>query len=562
MLHRAAILLLLTAAFAVPARAQGVDLAPGITYERMPQFTPHGVVVLHVLTAPRPTAGGLYQLAPVLAGGTVSGATARVTKIERDVSATATVAGVAGDLFSRTDGHPSGIVVQGGVLAHPPLAGRSSIGVDAGGALQVARVRFFGTWQGTGQRRSLAGVNQLPGPGQTVLFTPAWGARTPAVAGASEVVLTAFPAAAPNVDLAGRVVTTGSGGGEPIPAGGAVLLARGVAAPKLQAEAGVGTTVHSRLILQPSWQGVATAFGGGPVLVRGGRPVFRPLEDFTNVQLTGRSPRAAVAQLADGRILLVAVDGDRLGYSAGLTSFELAQALVRLGAVTAAGLAPGDAVTAAFDGTLLNRPSGPGELPVKEALLVEYFGVYAPQPPLALVTGDPGSTQETLSYKLVRPSTVTSEVVGADGVAHVLESGVQHPAGTYSFPYATFDREGTWHWNVTATDDLGRASSADRTFRYDATLRGLTAPRAARGTAAFRFTLSRAAQVTLQIETQTGVVLRPLAPVSLPPGPGTVTWDGRLPQGSPAFAGTYVAQLTVASDVGTSDLFVTFSFRR
>jgi Phosphodiester glycosidase/FlgD Ig-like domain len=562
MLPRTAILLLLMVAFAAPARGQAVELVPGVTYQRMLQFTPHGVVVVHVLTAPRPAAGGLYQLAPVLAGGAVSGGTERVTKLERDVSAAATVAGVAGDLFSRTDGHPSGIVMQGGVLAHAPLAGRSSIGVDAGGALQVARLRFFGTWQGTGQRRSLAGVNQLPLPGQTVLFTPAWGTKAPTAAGASEVVLTAFPSAAPNVDLVGRVVASGAGGGEAIPVGGAVLLARGVAAPKLRAEAAVGTIVHSRLILQPSWDGVATAFGGGPALVRGGRAVFRPSEDFTSAQLTGRSPRAAVGQLPDGRILLVAVDGDRPGYSAGLTSFELAQALVRLGTVTAAGLAPGDAVTAAFDGTLLNRPSGRGELPVKEALLVEYFGVYAPDPPLALVTGDPGRAQETLSYKLVRPSTVTSELVGADGAQHVVESGVQRQPGTYSFTYTTFDREGTWHWNVAATDDLGRTSSADRTFRYDATLRDLVAPRAARGTVAFRFTLSRPAQVTLQVETQTGVVLRALAPVSLPPGPATVTWDGSLPQGSPAFAGTYLAHVTVTSEVGTSDLSVPFSYHR
>ena len=83
------------------------------------------------------------------------------------------------------------------------------------------------------------------------------------------------------------------------------------------------------------------ALGGGPVLVRNSAPVFRSLEDFTNDQIAARSPRAGVGQLADGRVILVAVDGGQPGYSVGLTSFELAQTMARLGAVTAAGSSPG-----------------------------------------------------------------------------------------------------------------------------------------------------------------------------------------------------------------------------
>src|SRR5262249_35494604 len=143
----------------------------------------------------------------------------------------------------------------------------------------------------------------------------------------------------------GTVTATATGGGEPIPPAGAVLMAVGGAAAKLQAESRVGAIVHVRLGLQPSWDGVSAALGGGPVLVRNGKAVFRSLEDFTNAQVGARTARGAVGQLADGRIVLVAVDGGRPGYSSGLTSFELAQALVRLGAVTAAGVDSGDAVT-------------------------------------------------------------------------------------------------------------------------------------------------------------------------------------------------------------------------
>jgi hypothetical protein len=555
------------AAFVPSAPAQPAapaELMPGVTFERTVQFTPHGPVVLSVITAPKPDPAGLYQLAPVLARSTVSGGRERVTQIEKDVSSRATVAGINGDFFDSTDGQPAGIFLSGGVLEHPPLVTRSSIGVDAAGGLHVDRVKFFGTWRGTGQRRPLNGLNEAPRAGEVILFTPAYGARTPVVAGSAAVVLRPFPPAVPNADLAATVTATASGGGTPIPAEGAVLMAAGTSSvAALQGEAPVGTPLALRLILQPAWTGVVSGLGGGPVLVRNAKPVFRSLEDFTNDQVTERDPRAGVGQLADGRVILVAVDGRQPGYSVGLTSFELAQTMQRLGAVTASGVDSGGSVTVAFDGQLLNRPSDPaGERAVKEALLVEYSGVYAAPPPVPLLNGEPGRTVEPLSYKLVRPSVVTAQLVGPDGVARPLETAVKQDPGSYPFDYSTFDAEGTWHWNVTATDDLGRVSTIDRAFRYDTTLRGLSAPRSARNVATIRFTLARAAKVRLQIETQTGVIVRMLPAASLPAGPGSLVWDGRLPQGTRAYGGTYVAHVFVTSKVGTSDLLTHFVFRR
>ena len=564
MLRRAVTTAFLLAALATPAQAQPTTLLPGVTYEKTVQFTPHGAVVLHVITAPRPgEAGGLYTLGPVLARGTILGGRERVTQIEKDVGASATVVGINGDLFRAVDASPAGIVMSGGVLSHRPSPGRSSIGVDTAGALHVDRLRFFGTWKGTGQRRPVAGLNETPLAGQVVLFTPAYGRPVPRVPGAAEVVLQPFPAAAPNTDLTSAVAAVGAGGGEPIPPDGAVLMAAGSAAKSLQAEAPVGTPMTLRLILQPAWSGMTAALGGGPLLVRDGKAIFRSLEDFTNEQVAARSPRAGVGQLADGRVLLVAVDGRQPGYSVGLTSFELAQTMQRLGAVTAAALDSGDSVTAAFDGQLLNKPSDPsGERAVKEALLVQYFGVYAAQPPLPLLTGEPGKNVEPLSYKIVRPSTVTAQLVGPDNVPRVLEAGVAHPPGSYPFAFDAYDAEGAWRWSVQATDDLGRVSAIERTFRYDTTLRGLTAPRVARGSAAIRFTLSRAATVRLRVETTGGVVVRALPAATLQAGAQKLVWDGRLPLGTRAYGGTYVAHLTYTSSVGTSDVAVQFGFRR
>lgn len=554
----------LAAAFAAaPAAAQGTELMPGVTYERTVQFTPHGPVAVHVLSAPRPgDAGGLYQLVPSLSRDAIAGSAEPLTQIERDASAQATVAGINGDLTSR-DGAPAGIVLSAGALARSPLTGRSSIGVDSSGSLRVERVRFFGTWKGTGQRRPVDGLNRVPATGQVVLFTPAFGAAVPRLTGSAEVTLEPFPSSIPNTDLNAPVAAVGAGGGEAIPPGGAVLQATGAAAAKLQAEAPVGTLLTARLILQPAWDGVVAALGGGPVLVRGGKAVFRSGEDFADDLLASRLPRAGVGQLADGRILLVAVDGSQPGYSAGMTSFELAQTMQRLGAVTASAVAPGGDVSMAFDGALVSRPApGGGERAIHEALLVEYLGVYAAPLPVPLVNGDPTRAVEPLSYKVVRPSKVTAELIGPDGVPRALEADAPHDPGSYVDQFSTYDVEGLWHWHVQATDDLGRVSTVDRPFRYDTTLRNLVVPKVAQSSLVVRFSLTRDATVRLRIETKGGVVMRDIAPSALTAGARQLPWDGRLQQGTRAYAGAYVAHLTVTSTVGTSELSVPFSFRR
>ena len=219
MLRKADILSLLAGLVAPPAHAARTLLMPGVTYERQVQFTSHGPVAIHVMLGPRP--GGLWGLEPVLSNGAIVGRE-RVTAMQRALSREATVAGLNGDLFSPADARPSGVFMRDGVLAAPPSANRSSTGITQDGTVRVDRIRFFGTWRGTGQRRPLL-LNQTPGPNGVAVFTPTWGPVTPTVAGALEAVIAPFPAAAPNLDLTGPVTEHRQGSGAtPIPANGAV----------------------------------------------------------------------------------------------------------------------------------------------------------------------------------------------------------------------------------------------------------------------------------------------------------------------------------------------------
>lgn len=564
---------LLAGVLAAPAAAQQQLLMPGVTYEKQVQFTLHGPVVIHVITAPKP--GGLYSLRPVLSNDAVTGVET-VTSIEKRLSATATVAGVNGDLFNFNDGHPSGGLLRSGVLDHAPLAGRSLTGVDTAGNVHVDRVAFFGTWQGSSQRRALSGLNEPPSANGVSLFTPSWGPTTPAVEGTLEVVLFPFPAATPNVDLAGPVVQVKQGGATPIPAGGAVLVARGPAAEKLQAEAPVGQNVIVRLILKPDLSGIVDAFGGGPVLVRDGRGVFRAQEEFRTEQLLPLNPRTSVGQLADGRILLVAVDGRQPGYSTGMTNFELSQTMVRLGAVTASALDAGGSTTMAFDGTLLNRPSDPGgERQVAEALLVFYTGVYAPLPsePVLSPNGDGVAESEQLAYKVVRPSAVTASLIGPDGAPHFTET-VQRDPGAYPLswpgitPEGQLELEGPWRWVVTAVDDQAQSSTSERPFWLNTTLGflkrsgpTLSVPRKA-GRVMATFRLAHPARVTATIETLTGVVLRTIRLGSLAEGDRAVAWNGRDDRQEFAYPGRYVLRVAAGNELGRVDLTTQVAVRQ
>ena len=550
---------------------------PGVTYDRTVQFTPHGPVAMHVVIGPRPT--GLYALRPVLSNEAILGVE-KVTAMQRRLAATGTMVGINGDFYAPDTGRPSGVMMRDGVVDSPPLGDRSSVGLSPDGALDIRRVEFFGTWRGLGQRRTLTDMNQAPRQNGISLFTPSYGPTTPPSVGVSEMVIQPFPPATPNTDLTGPVVAFSGVGGTPIPRDGAVLVARGTAAERLVAEAPIGSLVTLRMILRPDWAGIPNAVGGGPVIVRDGAPVFRANEAFYTYQLSPRHPRTAVGQLADGRVLMVVVDGRRPGYSVGMTNFELAQTLVRLGAVTASGFDAGGSSTLAFNGSLLNRPSDPGgERPASTALQLVYYGVYVPTPePLISPNGDGvAERQRALSYKVVRQSTVTATLVGPGEVTAFTETLDQVP-GTYpiAFPRASLDptlppappAEGRWRLDVSATDDLGQTSTTSQSFTVNSTLgftklsrRSLVVRARGKQIIQAGVTLRRPARVFATVETASGVRVAAIALRNLGPGRFIARWKGTTAGGrSFAYGGLYKIRFRATNELGAVEL-TTRAFR-
>jgi hypothetical protein len=337
-----------------------------------------------------------------------------------------------------------------------------------------------------------------------------------------------------------------------VPPDGAVVVARGTAARPFVALP-VGTQVTLRIPLPNDWSGITDAVSSGPTLVRDGKPIFNAGEALTPVQLHGRDPRTAIGQRADGRIVMLAVDGRRPGWSIGITNWELAQTLVHYGCVTGFALDSGGSTTVAFDGKVLNRPSDSyGERPVGEALVIAYTGVYVP--PIAATlspNADGFGDVEPLSYKLVRPSTVSAKLIGPDGNTVELDAGAKAP-GRYKLTWdGAGAPEGRYHWNVTATDDQGQVSTDDHAFTLDDTLGFLRVGANAR---TIRFTLSRDANIRVTVETRSGGILRTVAKGRRAAGPVTVRWNGRDGRRKKVRHGTYLVKVSATSTLGLSQL--------
>ncbi|NUT56876.1 MAG: hypothetical protein HOQ03_12960 [Thermoleophilia bacterium] len=586
MLRKLLISVVLALVVASPAAAQVRTLMPGVTYERGVQFTPHGPVAIHIVRGPKPT--GLYALRPTLSNEAIQGVE-RVTSMQTRLSPGATMVGVNGDFYAGS-GRPSGVLMRDNVVESPPFGDRSSTGITPEGGLDVRRIEFFGTWRGLGQRRTLNDLNQSPGANGISLFTRTYGPTTPVQAGVSEVVISPFPPTTPNADLVGPVVSTSAGGGTAIPQGGAVLVARGTAAQRLLEEAPIGGFLTLRIIFRPEWTGIQNAVGGGPVLVRGGGPVFRAQEAFTSSQLAPRAPRTGVGQLADGRVLMVVTDGRRPGYSVGMTNFELAQTMVRLGAVTGTAFDGGGSSTLAFDGELLSRPSDRGgERPVSNALQLMYYGVYAPAPEAVISPNGDGylERQRELSYKVVRPSNVTATLTAPDGAVAFTETLAREP-GTYPvvFPPAPAPAapapqkkapsrgsqpippppgppaEGRWRLEVSATDDLGRPSTTVQTFTVNNTLgfarlsrRSLVVRVRGKQTISAGVTLTRPARLTATVETKSGVQVATIAVRRLPAGRFAARWRGTTRGGKfLVYGGMYQVRFRATNQLGAVEV--------
>jgi exopolysaccharide biosynthesis protein len=113
----------------------------------------------------------------------------------------------------------------------------------------------------------------------------------------------------------------------------------------------------------PDLTGVNVAIGGGPALLKGGKPMhWTGLFKF-------RHPRAAVGWNKE-HIFLVEVDGRQANISIGMTFPELASYMAKIGCQQAMNLDGGGSATLWAFGMVKNSPSEGEERPAPNALVL------------------------------------------------------------------------------------------------------------------------------------------------------------------------------------------------
>lgn len=372
-MRRLSLALLCFVAFALsPAQVWEKWLGPGLVY-RM-EVDPAAPRVLHALrfSLGSPVVRAEAELAQqrVYAEDPFQGRET-VSQLARRTGA---LAGINADFFPFT-GDVLGLMVRNGELVSEPEPRRAVFGWGPAHA-----VFGYGRWTGTarlpdGTTVALRGINRECGGGELVLNFPVAGFARGAP-GSVAIVLEAAIEPGPTGILSAKVLgVRGDATRLPIAPGTVVLVAAGTAAPPL-ANLRPGDPVVVEWRTEGfDWAKVRQAVGGGPWLVRGGRPSIDPqAEGFAAGFSTNRHPRTAVGRTKDGDVWLVAIDG-RQSMSAGATLEETAGILIRLGCEEAINLDGGGSTVLSLFGFAMNRPSDGAERAVSNAVLF-----YGPRP--------------------------------------------------------------------------------------------------------------------------------------------------------------------------------------
>ncbi len=276
------------------------------------------------------------------------------------------VAAVNGDFYEADpdyEGRPRDLQIRFGELITNP-GGNPCFWIDPSGNPRMTNIvsRLRVVWP---DNTEIPIQLNAPRPADgAVLYTAVVGAFTRTRGGREFTLETAGTPGLPLEacrEYTARLREVRDGGGSPLTPEVLVLSV----GPKLAAKLPPiepGTTVRLITETVPNLLGVKTAIGGGPVLVRNGRPAKWPGLQF-------RHPRTAVGWNAD-TIFLVEVDGRQNDLSVGMSFPELAAYMAKLGCEEALNLDGGGSATCWVLGNVMNSPSEGRERPAPNALVL------------------------------------------------------------------------------------------------------------------------------------------------------------------------------------------------
>lgn len=325
--------------YRIPISRQTTQLAGGVSYTYA-QEELNGRPLVSYLVSVAPTAR--LQLRPFSAAGMYNGR----GSVAKQAAQRGLVAAINASYFD-TDGWVIGNVKDKGNFVAMDSTPRSGYVASEDKQQIVRDLAYKGTLSlPDGRLLTLKGMNRARIANDLVLFNAYYAPSTKTNQFGREVKI-----------KNGRVVAISTAGNMSIEPNSVVISGHGVNADAL-ASLRLGDHVTLTQTLGSNLADAATTVvSGGPLLVENGRVNVRTAEEQIAPDIArGRAPRTALGIKKDGTLLLLVVDG-RSSASAGLTLAELAQYLVKLGAVSAVNYDGGGSSEMVINGNIVNKPS-------------------------------------------------------------------------------------------------------------------------------------------------------------------------------------------------------------
>lgn len=265
-------------------------------------------------------------------------------------------------------GEPMGVLTIGGKMLSEPINNRAAVAVaDDGKQVRaaVSNLTMTAELRVDGKAiRSVNGFNRPREKDELIVFTPEFHRTT----------LTADDGIEFIVEKNRVIKIAENTGSSLIPPNGFVISAAGASREWALKHLRQGSRVEVKTELKTE---PAISFrpdfilGGGPQLLAAGKPVFADESArYSDSLYRQRHPRTAIGWTADGKLILVTVDG-RQKLSVGMTMAELASLILEFGCVEAMNLDGGGSSAMVVRNKIVNHPSdATGERPVSDALLV------------------------------------------------------------------------------------------------------------------------------------------------------------------------------------------------
>ena len=207
---------------------------------------------------------------------------------------------------------------------------------------------------------------RAPEPGEIVGFSPLGGTlASPPPFSCSVRLLPDGPPEVADPDGVDRdyVVDVATCSESPLVRNGGVVISTAPGTDEAKKLLALTAGTPMRLHWTLGWPDVFDAVGGDPILLQNGSP--------TQIcAACARQPRTGLGVTADGKILLVVIDGRRPNWSIGATLGELRTILRDLGAVDALNLDGGGSSEMVVDGEVVNKPSDGHERHITNAVLI------------------------------------------------------------------------------------------------------------------------------------------------------------------------------------------------